>query len=74
MAESKWSDAAFHDELRRDSDERADAVVRELLAGADARENAKRVSDIFRTMTASDEPLPDDAPAPLKRFFEEMKF
>jgi hypothetical protein len=73
MAESKWSDPAFHEKLRHSSDERADAVAREVLEGKDGQANARRVSEIFRTMTVSDEPLPADLPEPVKRFFEETR-
>jgi hypothetical protein len=73
MTGSKWSDRALHETLRQASDEKADAVVREILEGKDAAANAKRVSELFRTMTASDEPLPADVPAPVKRFFEETR-
>jgi hypothetical protein len=32
---SRWSDPAFHETLRQESDERADDAVRELLAGVE---------------------------------------
>ncbi len=71
MAQTRWSDPAFHETLRRESDERADETVRELFTGVDDAEVAKRVSYLFRTMNANGEPLPDDAPPPVRRFFSE---
>ena len=50
MPQARWSDPAFHETLRQESDERADDAVRELLAGVDDAEVAKSVSYLFREM------------------------
>lgn len=64
MTNSRWSDAAFLDALRRSGDPAADAAVAGLMADG----GLAAVGKIFKLLTANDTPLPPDAPAPLTAF------
>jgi hypothetical protein len=66
---SKWSDRTFLDRLRNESDELANETARALIS----ENEADHVSFIFRHMTSSAAPLPDNAPARLKEFFEKTQ-
>ena len=64
MANSKWSDDAFLDALRRQGDPPADAAVARLATDGGAR----TVGTIFRMLQANDTPLPENAPGPVVEF------
>jgi ER-bound oxygenase mpaB/B'/Rubber oxygenase, catalytic domain len=66
MANGKWSDDQFLDSLRQQGDPQADEAVRLLLASGGER----AVGYVFKVMRANDDPLPDDAPEPLRDFME----
>lgn len=66
MADAKWSDDVFLDGLRRQGDPEADEVIRRLVA-----EGGERAAEyVFRVMRVNDDPVPPEAPAPLREFME----
>ena len=64
MPQGKWSDDEFLNALRRQGDPPADAAVAQLVADGGGR----AVAPIFKLLRANDEPLPADAPQPLRDF------
>lgn len=66
MVSPKWSDDAFLDRLRGETDPPADrAVARLIEEGGIAAAN-----QVFQGMHADGRPLPDDTPAPLREFLD----
>jgi hypothetical protein len=61
---SKWSDDAFLDSLRRQGDPQADVAIAQVIADG----QTKAVGAVFKALRANDTPLPHDAPQPLKDF------
>ena len=67
MTTTRWSDDAFLDSLRQQTDELANQCVRKLAA-----ENGLEGSRVlFQHTSSNDTALPPDAPAPLQTFFAE---
>jgi ER-bound oxygenase mpaB/B'/Rubber oxygenase, catalytic domain len=64
MPNSKWSDDAFLDGLRRQGDPQADAAVAQMAA--DGQKDV--IGAFFKALRANDTPLPLDSPQPLKDF------
>lgn len=64
MGHGKWSDDRFLDGLRGQGDPQADAAVHRLMAEREVR----AVNEIFKTLRADGDPLPDDAPEPFREF------
>jgi hypothetical protein len=64
VADAKWSDDVFLDGLRRQGDPEADEAVRRIVA--DGGERAAEY--VFRVMRVNDDPIPPEAPAPLREF------
>lgn len=64
MPNSKWSDDAFLDGLRRQGDPQADAAVAQVVADG----QKAFVGGFFKGLRANDTPLPHDTPQPLKDF------
>ena len=63
MSSTRWSDDAFLDTLRHQSDVVADDCVRRLPDDRD-------LGRLFAQMDSNDAPLPTDVPAPVQEFFE----
>lgn len=63
---SRWSDDKFLDELRASTDLVADACVAEL-------DQHRDYADLFKLDVSNMSRLPDDAPVPLKKFFDETE-
>ena len=63
---SRWSDDAFLDALRRQTDPLADATV----AALERDHGIAAVNRIFRSLHADDRAIPADAPAPFQAFVE----
>jgi hypothetical protein len=64
MVDGKWSDDLFLDGLRQNGDPHADEAVAQLIRDG----GVKATGYLFHSMRANDDPIPDDAPAPLKAF------
>lgn len=66
MSIDKWSDDDFLDQLRREGDDLADQAVIRLHED----HGIERVNQIFQTLRADHEPLPDDCPEAFREFME----
>src|SRR3954451_19759583 len=64
MPNSKWTDDAFLESLRRQGDPEADAAVAAVVADG----QKELVGAFFKALRANDTPLPVDSPQPLKDF------
>jgi hypothetical protein len=67
MANSKWSDDQFLNQMRQMGDPLADACIARLAADAD-RSN---FTHAFRYLNANDAPVPSGLPQPLQDFFRD---
>lgn len=64
MVETKWSDDSFLDVLQSQGDSLADRTVARL----EAEHGVEEVNQIFKTMYASESPIPEGAPAAFREF------
>ena len=67
MPDNKWSNDEFLDTLAAQGDVAADRCVHELQQVLQNEDFGR----LFETMNSNDEPLPDDMPEVLRRFFDE---
>lgn len=66
MIAPKWSDDAFLDTLRRQTDPLADRAVERLVAEG----GVGAANHVFQHMHADGEPMPEDVPPPLAEFLD----
>jgi len=69
MADPKWADDRFLDELRRQTDPLADQAVASFLETRSLRE----INYIFQTMRSDDQPILADAPAVFQEFIRQTE-